>query len=63
MLSVANFAVASGLMDKLVIELDVPNELDKDKVLAFAEIAVSQLRADLDLSDGVTITINQETGE
>ena len=50
-------------MDKLVIELDVPNELDKDKVLAFAEIAVSQLRADLDLSDGVTITINRKKGE
>ena len=47
-------------MNKLVIELDLPDELNKDKVLAFTEIAVSQLRSDLDLSDGVTITIQGE---
>lgn len=46
-------------MNKLVIEIDIPNELNKDKVLAFTEIAVSQLRSDLDLSDGITITIKE----
>lgn len=50
-------------MDKLVIELDVPNELNRDRLLAFTEIAVSQLRADLDLSDAVKINIQQQTGE
>lgn len=55
----ANFVVNGGLMNKLVIEIDVPNELDKNKVLAFTEIAVSQLRSDLDLSDGITITIKE----